>query len=256
MHRPGDVIHFYTAIASPPTDYVHFTLPIMINIVHRLSTDEIFTFNIEAQQSVFFRLNIGNWETDYVITATTNSSIVHRKRHLMDITFPLQIFADLNHKLPSSLSWTHSYRASTTSSNVTQLIIPKEDLKEKRFVYIGRNLGFIAPHDRQRFFFTTPFPKPSADSKLIVSLESAAPLKCFVSRHDQNIDPTEQKHDWLITPGNTLLVDVDFYQRELTQLTWWFSLVHTATVNANPDPFEVYVALVTPLVSGMHQFEN
>ncbi|KAL0251671.1 hypothetical protein GEMRC1_000883 [Eukaryota sp. GEM-RC1] len=38
MHLPGDFIHFYTAIASPPTDYAHSSLPIMINFVHRLST--------------------------------------------------------------------------------------------------------------------------------------------------------------------------------------------------------------------------
>ncbi|KAL0236307.1 hypothetical protein GEMRC1_002889 [Eukaryota sp. GEM-RC1] len=258
----GDAMHFYTAITSPPTDYAHASLPVMINFVHRLTTDRTIASNIEAQQSVFFRLVIQNQDTDHVITATSDSSTA------------VEVFADLNHKLPSSLSWTHSYRASTTSRTVKELVIPKEDLKGKSYVYIGvrglatssfsiraftqqmspiasnqRNVGFIAPKDRQRFFFAAPSTRSSAGAKLIVSLESEAPLKCFVSEFWS--DPTEQSHDHLIPPGQTLLADVEDYGYD-NQLTWYFSLVHTATVHGTPDPFELYVALVSPLISGMY----
>ncbi|KAL0229617.1 hypothetical protein GEMRC1_013150 [Eukaryota sp. GEM-RC1] len=157
----------------------------------------------------------------------------------------LEMFADLNHQFPSSLSWTHAYRARTIANKtqlVQQIVIPNEDLEGKSYVYIGvrglvsssfsiristpqmaniasnqHNVGFIAPQDRQRFIFTSDLTEFDVDVKLIVSLDSAAPLKCFVSGDIHNMNPTEREHNWLVTPGNTLLVDAKLMCRPVIQ---------------------------------------
>ncbi|KAL0219015.1 hypothetical protein P9112_004668 [Eukaryota sp. TZLM1-RC] len=264
----GDYHHYYSSIDNVPEEFSGSSVPVLTQFIHRMTADSTYRMTIDSDKSIFFRLEIpsDHGGEDFHITTESESSS------------PIEIFADLDFQMPSSLSWTHRYTGSSTQPRVKELVIPGDDIGDRRYVYVGlrglstsrfsvraitrrvtpitsgqRLVQWIEPENKQRYLFNT-VQGNCAGAQLIVHLESEAKINCYVSQFWSN--PDEHSADHTITPGNTFLSNVDGSSVSDGDSTWFFSVAHLGTSNATPDLFELYVSLVFPLVNGQYQWND